>query len=95
MVKKLIPQFENFSLKPKNQEGYDFFDFVSPNDAQGDDYRNFFDNFFKGQINFEEEKVMRNHQTVATAPMKFFKMKAPPPNLMNLRLQSLVHALFF
>ena len=94
MVKKLIPQFENFPLKRENQEGYDFLDFVSPDDAQGDDYRNLFENLFKSQINFKEEKVMRNHQTVATAPMKFFKMKTPPPNVMNLRLQPLVHALF-
>ena len=47
MVKKLIPQFENFSLKRENQEDYDFLEFVSPDDAQVDDYRNLFDNLFK------------------------------------------------
>ena len=41
-----------------------------------------------------KKRVMGNHEAVTTAPMKFFKMKARPPSLMNLRLRPLVHALF-
>ena len=41
-----------------------------------------------------KKSVMGKHQAVTTAPMKFFKMKAQPPSLMNLRLQPLVRALF-
>ena len=41
-----------------------------------------------------KKRVMGNHQTATTAPMKFFNMKARPLSLMNLRLRSLVHALF-
>ena len=81
VVKKLIP---TNGIKRKNQEGYYLLDFGSPDDAEEDDYHNLFDNLFKIQINFEEEKVMRNHQTVLTAPIKFFKMKAQPPSVMNL-----------
>ena len=39
-----------------------------------------------------KKRVMGNHQTAA--PMKFLKMNARPPSLMNLRLPPLVHALF-
>ena len=41
-----------------------------------------------------KKRVMGNHQTVTTALMKFFKMKAQPPSMMSLRLRPLVHALF-
>ena len=42
--KELIP---HKGIKRKIQEGYDFLDFVSPDDAQEDDYQNLFDNLFK------------------------------------------------
>ena len=89
VVKKLIPPK---GIKRKNQKGYELLDFVCPDDAQEDDYQNLFDNLFKSQI--LKKRVMRNRQTATTAPMKFFKMKARPPSLMNLRLRPLVHALF-
>ena len=37
-----------------------------------------------------KKRVMGNHQTVTTAPIKFFKMKARSPSLMNLRLRPIV-----
>ena len=89
VVKKLIPPK---GMKHKNQEGYELLHFVCPDDAQEDDYQNLFDNLFKSQI--LKKRVMRNRQIATTAPMKFFKMKARPPSLMNLRLRPLVHALF-
>ena len=88
-VKKLIPPK---GIKRKNQECYELLDFVCPDDAQENDYQNLFDNLFKSEL-ILKKRVMGNHQTVTTAPMMFFKIKARPPSLMNLRLRPLVQAL--
>ena len=53
-----------------------------------------FTTYSKVKLILKKNKEMGNHQTVTTAPIKFFKMKARPPSLMNLRLRPLVHSLF-
>ena len=89
VVQKLIP---SKGIKRKNKKGYELLDLVCLDDAHKDDYQNLFNNLLKSQINFAKESD--GESSLTTAPMKFFKMKAWPPSLMNLRLWPLVHALF-
>ena len=83
VVKKLIPPK---GIKRKNQEGYELLDFVCHIMLKKTIIKTCLTTYSKVKL-ILKKRVMGNHQTVATAPMKFFKMKTRPPSLMNLRLR--------